>query len=484
MKWIGTFALALAIIVSGCSRVTPEQDVINDALAALGGDRIANAKTLFIEGDGVQYNLGQDVLPGERTQTFAIAGYTRAIDVGGGRMRVVQTRTPNFTYYAGQQPQRQTTGLDGDVAYSIGANGTASRSPEATAVDQRMEFHHHPVTLLHAARQPGAAVANARAAGGERLVDITTAGGAVLTLAIDEATSRPSRVTSRAYHPNLGDVVVETRFDDYQDVNGTTLPTRLTNAVDDFVTAEMRVTRQALDDEVGDLAAPAAAASASAARPAPVVVVEELAPGVWYLTGGGHHSVVAEFKDSLMLIEAPQSEARAQAVIAKARELRPGKPLTHVVNTHHHFDHTAGIRAAIAEGLTVVTQSGNAAFFEEIARRPHTLDPDALARKPVALKLDAVADSRTFDDGTMTVTVYHVAGNPHTQSMLMAHLPRQRLLVEVDAFTPGSTVSPYSPNLLENIRTRNLRIDRVVPLHSTIAPLSQLVQVATANQAR
>ncbi len=79
-------------------------------------------------------------------------------------------------------------------------------------------------------------------------------------------------------------------------------------------------------------------------------------------------------------------------------------------------------------------------------------------------------------DSSRTVTLYHVAGCPHADTMLMAYLPRERLLVEVDAYSPGAAVQPYAANLLENIRTRKLQVDRIVPLHGTIATLADLVK--------
>ena len=173
---------------------------------------------------------------------------------------------------------------------------------------------------------------------------------------------------------NLGDVAIETSFADYQDVSGLKLPARLTTKTDKYTTAEIRVTKQTVDGDAGDLAAPAAAASAAPVTgPPPAnVTVEEVAQGIWFLAGQSHHSVLVEFTDHLMLIEAPQNDARTLAVIAKARELRPGKPLTHVVNTHHHFDHSGGIRAAVSEGLAVTTHKANAAYYQEsIGRAAH-----------------------------------------------------------------------------------------------------------------
>jgi hypothetical protein len=76
----------------------------------------------------------------------------------------------------------------------------------------------------------------------------------------------------------------------------------------------------------------------------------------------------------------------------------------------------------------------------------------------------------------MTVQLYHIDGNPHGDAMLMAYLPKERILIEADAFTPGAAVQPYAANLLENITKRNLKVDRIVPLHGTIAPFSDLMK--------
>lgn len=481
------WCLLMLAVVLGCTRPTPEQLAVFDAITALGGESVTRVKTLVIEGTGAQGNLGQDVTPEAASQTFRVTGYTRAIDwsTRPPRVRVEQTRTPTFVYFQGPQPQKQVIGLDGDVAYNVGASGTATRTSETAMRDRRIELYHHPVTAVRAALEGGARLSNARTEGQERLVDITTADGTTLTLAIDATTNRPTRTFSRSSHPNLGDVTIETRFGDYQNVGGLQLPGRLITRVDDFTTTDLTVTRQGVDANTGDLAAPEAASAKPAPTPAtPAVNAEAVAPGVWLLAGQSHHSALVEFADHLMIVEPPQSEARTLAVIAKARELRPNKPVTQMVTSHHHFDHSAGLRAAVSEGLTIITHNGNAAFVEAIAKRPHTLTPDALAKKPAAVKVETVDDARTFEDGSMAVVLYAVNGNPHSDTMLMAYVPSRRLLIQADAFSPGAPIQPYAPNLVENIRARKLRVDRVIPLHGTVAPYSDLEKFAPTTAAR
>src|SRR5215203_197305 len=102
---VATMALLAA---NSCTAPAPEQQFLTDALTALGGrSRIAAAKTLVIEGKGVNYNLGQDMRPEAATQTFEVSGYVRKIDLTNRRQRIEQTRTPRFAYFQGPQPQTQ-----------------------------------------------------------------------------------------------------------------------------------------------------------------------------------------------------------------------------------------------------------------------------------------------------------------------------------------------------------------------------------------
>jgi len=469
--------LGLASAIA-CARNSPEQQLIADAATALGGrDKILAIKTITIEGDGTNANLGQDMTMEASGQQFAVSGYRRVIDAANLRSRTEQTRTPNFAYFQGPQPQKQVFGIADDVAYNLAANGTVTRASNAVARDRTVEIYHHPLTIVGAALDPAAKLTNAHAAGSERVVDLETKAGQKFTLAIDAQSNLPTRVVSMTDNPNLGDVAIETSFADYQQVSGLRAPTGFSTKTDKYTTATLRVTRQAIDEPAPDLGAPSAAASAPPTIGAPPasVAVTEVAKGVWFLAGQSHHSVVVEFADHLMLIEAPQNDTRTLAVIARARALRPNKPLTQVVNTHHHFDHSGGIRAAISEGLTVITHQANVAYLQEAATRQHTLVRDALAKNPKPATVLGVDGEMEIKDQAMTVQLFHIAGNPHGDAMLMAYLPRERILIEVDAFSPGSAVQPYAANLVENITRRQLKVDRILPLHGTAATYAELV---------
>jgi glyoxylase-like metal-dependent hydrolase (beta-lactamase superfamily II) len=454
-----------------------QQQIINDAAAAMGGrDRVLAVKTLVIEGEGMNGNLGQDMTPEAAGQQFLLSGYKRSIDLAGSRMRIEQTRTPNFEYFQGRQPQKQVLGLDGEVGYNIAPNGSATRIAPAALRDRRIDYYHHPLTIIRAALDPAAKVSNVRTPAGP--VDVDLPGGTRVTVGFDAATKLPAWASSVTDNTVLGDVVLQTTFADYRDVNGIKLPARITTKTDALTTTDVRVSKQAIDAEAGDLAAPAMPPPAAA--PPVNVTVEEVSLGVWLLAGQSHHSVLVEFSDHLTLIEAPQNEARALAVIAKAHELSSGKPLTKLVMTHHHFDHSGGVRAAIAEGLEVIAHKTAAAFVEEIAKRPHTVVPDALTKNPKPARVTPVGDQLVLQDAVMTVQVYPIEASPHGDSLLMAYLPKEKVLVQADVF-PNTAAPSYAANLLENIRKRNLEVEWLVGIHGTIQPFSALQKAVAAR---
>ena len=488
--WLAT----VAFVFAGCaSPAPPEKAVINDAAAALGGaDRIQAVNTLTIEGSGQNLNLGQNQSPDATQPILAVSGYKRSFDFAGNRSRLEQVRTANV---GNTTPQRQILGLDGDVAYNVNPAGVAARASAAVAKDRRAELLHHPVGAVRAALAQGAAIANPRKEGTDDVVDITTADGQKLTLHVDATTKMPTKVTTITDNIGgpLGDMVVETAFANYTETSGLKLPGRLTTKNDKYTVADIQVSRNTVNGDAGDLAAPADAKSAQpppAAAP-PTVTAEEVGKGLWYLAGQSHHSVLAEFADHLVLIELPQHETRSAAVVAKAKELRPNKPIKYVINTHHHFDHSGGIRTAFAEGATVITHEGNKAFFEGVATRPHTITPDAQSRNPKPATVEGVSDKRVLQDSTRTLEIHPIAGNVHSNTMLMVYFPAERLIVEADVYNPpapppaatappGATttppaappVFPFAANFVENVQRLGLKVDRIMPIHGRIVPFS------------
>ena len=373
---------------------TPELQVIEDTAEAMGSLRaLSGTATLVTEGQGRVWRLGQNKGPRSDLPYYEIGNYRLQIDFANDRWRLSQERTSTFLTGNPLYGARQTYGLDGDVAYDEQGERTV-RASARVATDRRAEMYHNPIGILLLALDETSTVSNLREEAGQQVIDIAAADGTQFTLFVDGETGLPSKVISSTYHPNLGDVAVETRFEDYAETGGLggfgarlTLPRVYTTNLDRFQVSTYRVATTP-DAQIDDLAAPADVRSTAPAMASATLEVEEVASGVWYLTGQSHHSVLVEFDEYLALIEAPQSEQRTLAVIEHARELQPDKPLQYVVNTHHHFDHSAGIRAAVSEGLTVITHQVNRSFFEDMVARQHSIEPDALARNPQPLTME------------------------------------------------------------------------------------------------
>jgi glyoxylase-like metal-dependent hydrolase (beta-lactamase superfamily II) len=195
----------------------------------------------------------------------------------------------------------------------------------------------------------------------------------------------------------------------------------------------------------------------------------KLADGVWYLTGGTHHSLVVEFKNYIAVIEAPLNEERSLAVMAEAKKLIPDKPIQYVISTHHHFDHAGGLRTYVAQSATVVTHDSNEDFFQKSFMAPATLSPDAQAKSPKMPIIQGVTDKYVLTDGKQTIEVYATQGDTHTDEMLVAYLPKARILVEADSYSPPGqgAPSPNAVNLYNNVQRLKLNVATIAAIHGS-----------------
>jgi glyoxylase-like metal-dependent hydrolase (beta-lactamase superfamily II) len=170
----------------------------------------------------------------------------------------------------------------------------------------------------------------------------------------------------------------------------------------------------------------------------------------------------------------PQNEARAQAIIAETKRVIPNKPIRYGVISHHHFDHTGGLPAVVAEGITIVTHEINKAFLEKALSAPRTLAPDSMSksgRKPV---IEAITgDKQVFTDGTRTVEVHLIKGLPHADGLLVAYLPNEKILAYADMFNlpPASNPVPNPPVVgtqvfAANIERLKLEPEKILSIHS------------------
>ena len=92
-----------------------------------------------------------------------------------------------------------------------------------------------------------------------------------------------------------------------------------------------------------------------------------------------------------------------------------------------------------------------------------------------------VGEKMVMKDATRTVELQRIKDTDHVDTFLMVYLPKERLLIQADAFTPGAPNGPvpnppnaYHVNLVQNLARLNLQIDRILPLHGRMVPLAEL----------
>jgi glyoxylase-like metal-dependent hydrolase (beta-lactamase superfamily II) len=142
------------------------------------------------------------------------------------------------------------------------------------------------------------------------------------------------------------------------------------------------------------------------------------------------------------------------------------------MNTHAHSDHTGGLPALVAEGATIVTQSNNEAFFAKALNTPRTLLDDTLAKNPRKATVEAVAEKKVYSDGARTVEMRHVSPAPHSNGLMIADIPREKIVFQGDFSVPapGQPGNDHVKALVPVLEKLNLDFDRYINVHTSATP--------------
>ena len=465
----------------GHAQESTARGVVEAAAKALGGlERIRTLKTITLRGYGqYAYQMGGGRVTGspEAPEKFIqVNDLARVWDLEHGRFQLSERRNMLFPFLGpfGHSFGLNDNRLDGDVAFDV-TGDRVQRVPRFIDTPllldgvhmRRMWMLNNPVALVRAMLDRTAVLSAPRRSGKMTLVDLTAAPGAKLTAAFGEG-SLPAWV--RWSHPqtNLGQANLTTTFFGWSETAGLLLPMAYQTRLDwrniDFF--KIYVDAYQVDAAIPDLAAPTAVRSAPEPPSYGVqpVTSKAIGRGVWRISNG---TTVIEFKDHLVLFElGVNARNQAKAVIDHARALVPGKPVTHLVISHHHFDHTAGFRTAVAEGLTIVQRAGSEGVFRDMATHPAPDFPDDLAKRPKPFNFVPVGEHLRLADETQMLDVYWGRNNAHMADMVFGYIPSEKLLMEGDMVSAAYDWQHWPDTFRDVVAYYKLDVQRVSPVHS------------------
>ena len=473
---ISTAILAVPLVAQDA------RGVIDAASKAMGTSNLQAVE--YSAASGNTYSVGQAPGPGKPWPRFTVTKYTALINYNVPVMReqTVRVDDENPPRGGGAGPYVPETQQGGIRPIPFGPQ-TSNAVRDGSTPNGALQIWLTPHGFLK-----GAAANNATlrpgTQRGRRIVSFRAFDRYTISGTINEQ-NLVERVQTTIANPLYGDVVLEAEYSDYRDVAGVKFPMRIVQRQGGFPTLELTLASV----QPNSAAALAVAAPERPAGPPPQVAPpratgKEIAPGFWALEGSIPMNFLVEFRDFVVIIEAVGNEQRTEAVLAEVRRLAPSKPIRYVINTHQHSDHSGGLRAVVAEGLPILTHQVNKAYYEKMLRNPATVEPDKLAGRPRAPMIEGMGDKKVITDGEKTIEVHHVKGNLHSEGLLMVYFPKEKLLVQADAYAPrpaGAKPLPWNPftaNLYENVQRLKLNVDQMVHVHGGMDPLAKLVEAA------
>lgn len=467
-----TALLAFGALLSSPLIAQDAKTVLADAAKAMGAENLGSVR---YDATGSNFALGQAVNPSSPWPKFNVKKFERVIDfdAGGASQTMVRTQGENPPRGGGQQPI---------VGEQVQTQLVSFQQPWTA----QFEYWIDPVGFLKGAMAHGA-TAQPKVVAGKKLTVVSfTVDNKYKVIGYIDDQNLVEKVETWVPNPVLGDMPVEAAYSGYREFHHLKFPSKIVEKQGGYPTMDLTVSdanRNVLTNVQPPKVEPA---------DNPIFGIDEtlVADDVYYFTGGTHHSVIVGFNDYVVVIEAPLDETRSTAVISEVKKLFFNKPIRYLVNTHAHFDHAGGIRTYAAEGATILTYQMNKPYYEKTFALPRTLAPDKLSMSKKKAVIEAVGEKRVITDGTHTIELYHVP-NGHNEGMLIAYLPKDKIVVEADLYTAGAAnaptpdpINPYTQSLVDSLDRLKLDYDKILGLHGRLATKDELLKAVGRSSAK
>ncbi len=476
-------AAASALWLASCASSPPALDasaVLGKASAAIGADGIQSLR-FAATGTGALY--GQAYRPNTQWPRLSYSSFSRHYDFANSAMREEFARSraePNGgggIPLMGDGEQRLVGVVQGELAWNM--MGSAQIAAPVTLDARIHDLWTSPQGVLKAAAKNKASATSVTENGQTYSVLSFAEPGRFSAKAFVNSQGLVEKVESRLPHPVVGESAVVTVYSDYRAQGTAQFPMRIRQTQEGVQVLDLQVSEVQVN-------APVAIAATDLLRSfAERASSEQAAPGVWFIAGGSHNSVAIEMKDHIVLVESPLYDGRAAAVMQEVKRIMPSKPIRFMVNSHHHFDHSGGVRAAASEGATIIASAAAVPYLSQALANANTIRPDMLAKSGKKASVEGISGKRVLSDGNRQVELHLITESIHSDGFVMVYLPAERLLIQADAYTPGAPNSAPPAkananhlNLIANIEKLSLKVDRILPLHGRMVPLSELYLTA------
>jgi glyoxylase-like metal-dependent hydrolase (beta-lactamase superfamily II) len=161
-------------------------------------------------------------------------------------------------------------------------------------------------------------------------------------------------------------------------------------------------------------------AKGPAIDPAKGYRTQTLGDRLYMITDGAYQSMFMTYEDGVVVIDAPPAYA---SHIPKAIAEVTDKPITHVIYSHAHADHIAGVKSLGGQPIIIAHSETNRLLARDA-------DPN---RPPATVTFD---DKYRLVVGSQLLELsYH--GNAHVAGNIFINAPKQRTLTVVDVVFPS-----------------------------------------------